>query len=145
MITIDGRILDTDARWHQWCKEHGIKDPFQERYDRIKSEWKIVNGVECWEFNSPEDQSWEEEWKKRRDEYLRQMHTFRLWDLHFWMDDWDSFQRMGNSYVDMSIYMPCDLANRQCAMTCAYFLGDCPRQKEELKSPIKGLEGRYEI
>ena len=142
MITIDGRILDTDARWHRWCKEHGIKDPFQECYDRIKSERKIVDGVECWEF-SPEEQAWEEEWKKRRDEYLRQKHTFRLWDLHFWMDDWDSFQRMGNSYVDMSIYMPCDLANRQCALACAYFLGDCPRQKEELKSPIKGLEGRY--
>ena len=143
MTTIDSRILDTDARWREWCEEHNIQNPFKERSNHTKIEHKIVNGVECWEF-SPEDQAWEEEWKKRRDEYLWQEQTFRLWDMHFWMDDWEKFQRMGvGGYVDMSIYLPCDLANRQCAMTCAYFLGECPRQEEELKSPVKGLEGRY--
>ena len=60
MITVDGRILDTDARWREWCEEHGIKDPFQEDDDHIKIKRKIVNGVECWEFR-PVEQAWEEE------------------------------------------------------------------------------------
>ena len=136
IITIDGRILDTCVRWQEWCEERGIEDPYKER---SKSRRKTINGVECWKFEDNPDP----EWKKRWDEYLRQMNTFRLWDLHFQMDDWDEFQRMGNDYVDMSIYLPCDLADRQCAMTCAYFLGECPRESEKLKSPIKGLEGRY--
>ena len=126
MITVDGRIFDTDLRWKYWCKEHGITDPFKEKY----------------EHDSPEY----EDWKKRRDEYLRLEHTFRVWDCHFWMD-WERFEEFFRNeiYADISIYLPCDCANRQCSLACAYFLGECPRQEEELKSPIKGLEDRYEI
>lgn len=149
MVTIDGRILDTDLRWEEYCKENNIPDPFKERMDRIEIKEVVINGVRGWESEwdrSPEALAWEEDWKKRRDEYLRLMHTFRLWDMHFWMEDWEQFQRMGEGeYVDMSIYLPCDLASRQCSMTCAYFGTECPRARgEELKSPIEGLEGRYE-
>ena len=30
MITVDGRIFDTDLRWRKYCRAHNIKDPFKE-------------------------------------------------------------------------------------------------------------------
>lgn len=84
---------------------------------------------------------------KKRDEYLRLDHTFRLWDFHFWMP-WEKFKwhcGFDKEYTDVSIYMPCDCAERQCNMECAYFSSECPREKEELKTPkILGFEGRWE-
>ena len=132
MITVDERIFDTDLRWEKYCKAHNIKNPFKEEIKRITSK--------------KYEKAWYEDWKKRRDEYLRLEHTFRAWDCHFWMD-WEKFERFfrNETYTDMSIYLPCDCADRQCSLACAYFLGKCPRQEEELKSPIKGLEGRYEV
>ena len=105
------------------------------------------NGKQCTVIRSetPEEIAWRTEWVKRRDEYLRLEHTFRLWDFHFWMP-WEKFRKhleWSVDFADTSIYMPCDAAERQCSMTCAYFGGDCPRVEEELKSPIKGLEGEY--
>ena len=152
MITVDGRIFDTDLRWKYWCKEHGIIDPFKEirEHDAYQHHIKINasgNEIFVWERDdSPEYRAWYEDWEKRRDEYLRQQHTFRAWDCHFWMD-WERFEKFfqNESYTDISIYLPCDCANRQCSMRCVYFLGECPRQEEELKSPVNGLEGRYEI
>ena len=152
MITVDGRIFDTDLRWKYWCKEHGIIDPFKERdeHDAYQHRKEIINGHEVFVWdkdNSPEYKAWHEDWEKRRDEYLRQQHTFRLWDFHFWMD-WERFEKFiehEESFTDISIYLPCDCANRQCSLTCAYFGEKCPRENEELKCPIPGLEGRYEI
>ena len=149
MITVDGHFFDTEYKWQKYCKENNIKDPFKERIDKVKLQRKVINGLECWEGEwdrSPEAQAREEEWKKRRDEYLRLENTFRLWDMHFWIDDWDEFQTMGEGgYVDMSIYLPCDIASRQCSMRCEYFGKECLRDREELKCPIPGLEDRYEI
>jgi len=75
------------------------------------------------------------------------MHTFRLWDFHFWMP-WPQFKQhldWSKTLADVSIYMPCDAAERQCSMACAYFGKDCPRVKEELQIPlILGFDGRWE-
>ena len=94
-----------------------------------------------------EEKVQEQEWKKRRDEYLRLSHTFRLWDFHFWMH-WEEFQlyaKYGEDFTDISIYLPCDCVERQCNMACQYFGGKCPRETEELKTPeILGFEGRWE-
>ena len=140
---VDGRLLDTDNRWEDYCAFNKIENPFtgklkkEEIMVRIKD--KDIPGERI-EIRKPT-----EEWKKRRDEYLRLCHTFRLWDLHFWIDNWDKLKWYGNEYVDTSIYMPCDVASRQCDMMCAYFLHECPRAKEELKTPeILGFDGRWE-
>ena len=147
--TIDGRILETDYKWSEYCKEHGIKNPFWESQDKFKARChdEVRNGIKCTiiDAESPEEITWRTEWVKRRDEYLRLEHTFRLWDFHFWMD-WSRFQehlKWSKDFADTSIYMPCDTAERQCSMACAYFGAKCPRVKEEVKNPIKGLEGEY--
>lgn len=153
MITIDGRILDTDNRFHDYCMVNKIKDPFREDRERFakrcRKEFRDGHEVTIIDTNiDPEEEAWRQEWAKRRDEYLRLSHTFRLWDFHFWMDDWEKFQWYGrnDSYVDMSIYMPCDIASRQCNMECAYFGKECPREKEDLRAPeILGFEGRWEF
>lgn len=105
------------------------------------------NGKQCTVIRSetPEEIAWRSKWVKRRNKYLRLEHTFRLWDFHFWMP-WEKFKKhleWSVDFTDTSIYMPCDAAERQCSMECAYFGGDCPRVKEELKSPINGVEGEY--
>lgn len=143
-------ILDTDNRFFDYCMTKGIKNPFREYMDmfarRCSMEERNGHATTVIREETEEEKAWNTEWAKRRDEYLRLMHTFRLWDFHFWMDDWDKFQRYGNEYVDMSIYMPCDIASRQCNMTCPYFGGKCPRETEELKCPeMLGFEGRWEF
>lgn len=150
-LIIDGRILDTDNRFFDYCQHMKIKDPFREDRERFAKRCRkeTRNGHEVTIIdtsNSPEEEAWRAEWAKRRDKYLRLNHTFRLWDFHFWMDDWEKFKWYGNEYVDMSIYMPCDIASRQCSMECAYFLHECPRAKEELRAPeMLGFEGRWEF
>ena len=146
--TIDGRILDTDNRFFDYCLTNHIKDPFRENLDRFSKrvERKIdEKGHDYW-IVDPEEEAWLAEWAKRRDEYLRLSHTFRLWDFHFWMD-WPQFEqhlRWSKEFTDTSIYMPCDCADRQCNTTCAYFGAECPRLKEELKNPLN-FEGRWEF
>ncbi len=152
-ITVDGRILDTDNRFHDYCMERKIKDPFwedQQRFSNKIEHKQDEKGRDYWVVDTtktPEDEAWEKNWEKRRDEFLRLEHTFRLWDFHFWMDDWDRFKSFWNSqWVDTSAYMPCDIASRQCNMECAYFGKECPREKEELRAPeILGFDGRWEF
>lgn len=51
---------------------------------------------------------------------------------------WEDQQRFSDRV------MPCDCADRQCSMECAYFGKECPRMKEELKTPeILGFNGRF--
>lgn len=147
---IDGRYLETDNKWHEYCKEHGIKNPFQESQNKFNARChkEVRDGIECTIINSetPEEIAWRTEWIKRRDKYLRLEHTFRLWDFHFWMP-WEKFKKhleWSTNFADTNIYMPCDAAERQCNIKCAYFGRDCPRVKEELKSPINGVEGEYQ-
>lgn len=150
MTTIDGRILDTDNRFHDYCLRNKIKDPFREGQERFSKKVEDENGRNYWIIDtddSPEEVTWRTEWAKRRDEYLRLSHTFRLWDFHFWMTRtaFERHLRWSKEFADTSIYMPCDCAERQCSMKCAYFSGECPRQKEELRAPeILGFEGRWE-
>ena len=149
--TIDGRILDTDNRFNDYCDTFGITNPFCEERQRLNKRMskQIVNGHEITFIDpeGPDDLLWRIDWTKRRNEYLRLDHTFRLWDFHFWMP-WEKFKwhcGFDKEYTDVSIYMPCDCADRQCSMECAYFLHECPREKEELKTPeILGFEGRWE-
>lgn len=152
-ITVDGRILDTDNRFHDYCMERKIKDPFwedQQRFSNKIEHKQDEKGHDYWVVDTTktqEDEAWEKDWAKRRDEFLRLEHTFRLWDFHFWMDDWDRFKSFwNNQWVDTSAYMPCDIASRQCNMECAYFGKECPREREELRAPeILGFEGRWEF
>ena len=143
-MIVDSRILDTDYRFRDYCQYNKIIDPFKEDMDRFskRCHQEDRNGHRITIVEIDEDK----EWEKRRDDFLKVAHTFRIWDFHFWMDDWEKFQRYGrNEYVNMNIYMPCDLANRQCSMFCAYFGKKCPRENgEELKSPIPGLNKRWE-
>ena len=112
-----------DIRFFAFCQKHGIKNPFEKRYNKDLF------------FILPEDK----EWKIRRDKYLRLMHTFRLWEKHFKMD-WDKFQRemeWVKDYADITIYCPCDCADRQCSMWCRYFKGECTRGDKELENPVE--------
>ena len=147
--TIDGRMLETDNKWFEYCQEQGITNPFREEMDNFAKRCSVIerNGKQCTVIRSetPEEIAWRAEWAKRRDEYLRLEHTFRLWDFHFQMP-WEKFSKhleWSKNYADISIYMPCDAADRQCNMACAYFLSECPRKTGELKSPVKGVEGEY--
>ena len=151
-MKIDGRMLDTDNRFFDYCRRKKIKNPFKENLDafarRCSKEERDGYEVTIIREKTAEEEVWEKEWKKRRDEYLRLSHAFRLWDFHFWMN-WEEFSwhcGFDKEFTDVSIYMPCDCADRQCNMTCAYFGGKCPREKEELKIPeILGFEGRWEF
>lgn len=143
---IDGRILDADEKFRLYCKEHGIQDPFQEERERFKKRCHDGNykGIPCMVVDpeTKEDIAWRQEWEKRRDEYLQLRDTFILWEDHFWMP-WEQFKKylkFHGTYADTSIYMPCDAADRQCDMTCAYFGAKCPREEEQLKCPIKEYE-----
>lgn len=149
MITIDGRVLDTDNRFYDYCLVNHIKDPFRESNEmfarRCSTEERNGHTATVIREKTEEEKAWEKDWAKRRDEYLRLNHTFRMWDFHFWMDDWEKFQWYGRD-VDMNIYMPCDIASRQCNMMCLYFGGKCPRETEELQAPeILGFKGRWEF
>ena len=72
--------------------------------------------------------------------------VFRAWECHFWMI-WTEFEKTFK-YSNKNIikrYLPCDCADRQCNMACAYFGGKCPRENEELKIPESlGFNGRWE-
>ena len=135
-MAVNMNMLDEDNRWHDYCATNNIKDPFLEEWiDTHITNPRVTN-----------DDDWHKEWVRRRDDYLRMRHTFRMWDFHFWMD-WEEFQshaKYSKDYTDISIYLPCDCAGRQCNMACAYFGTKCPREKEELKNPLN-FEGRWEF
>lgn len=143
---INPQFLDTSERWENYCKERGIKNPlfsrpgqlYPKKFNFLDSEIEgyvhktDFNGIEVEKFYSREEM----------DEYLRLRGIFFMWDYHFWMIDWDNFQKHGDSEG----YYPCDLANRQCNMACKYFGEKCPRESEELKCPKElDFEGRWEI
>lgn len=138
---IDERIFDTEMRWEDYAHYVGIKDPFQEsRIDRV-----IKQAGRKW-ITEPMDEERRKYWNEQKDNYLRLMRTFCLWDFHFWMD-WERFQDSLNDerLADTSIYLPCDTVERQCSMACPHFGEEkCPRMIEELKSPIDGIDGRWE-
>lgn len=118
---IDERILDTNNRFHDYCMERKIRNPFQNTEEIGQAAQKDI--------------------------YLCLEHTFRLWDFHFWMP-WEQFSQYFKyeNYADTSIYLPCDCIDRQCAMTCAYFGGKCPREKTEIQTPkLLGFEGRWKF
>ena len=69
------------------------------------------------------------------DEYIKLRNEFVLWELHkdcFWTD----FQNYLKIYKHTTEYLPCDCAERQCNMACAYFGGKCARETESLKNPL---------
>ena len=141
-------ILDTHERWNDFCEAMGIDSPFQREQELFKARcsYKDENGwkvLQVRDFTEEEEQlmTFIKEWKK---DYLRLEHKFDLWDYHFWMT-WDEFEPFLKEYGSEIDYYPCDCAERQCALTCQYFGKECPRAKEELKSPISGLDGRWEI
>ena len=143
---MDGRIFDTAERFDDYCVERKIKNPFWEDKQRF-SRRVDEKGYDYWIVDTTKTQE-DEAWKKRRDEYLRLEYTFRLWDYHFWMprEQFEAHLKWFKNYADTSIYMPCDCADRQCSMECAYFGKECPRMKEELKTPeILGFNGRWEF
>ena len=121
-----------DTKFFAFCQDHGIKDPFEERYEILKHK-------DLFFLTVPEGKEWERKWRVKRDKYLRLKHTFRLWEKHFTMD-WDKFQsemEWAKDYADISIYCPCDCAGRQCSMWCRYFKGECKRGDKELENPVE--------
>ena len=150
--TVDARMLDTDWRWEDYRRRRGIKNPFTEDMldfqERCSYEADIYGHIITHiRLENEEEKARREEREKYKSEYQRLEHTFRLWDFHFWME-WARFKKhleWSTDLADTSIYMPCDAADRQCSMTCAYFGEKCPRIKEELKIPqILGFDGRWE-
>ena len=132
-----------------YCNIFGIADPFreaQERFHKKVTKHSTPSGGEYWivdTMETKEDEEWEKEWEVRRDEYLRLEHVFRLWEFHDKLS-WDKFQaeiEYGKRFTDdWKRYLPCDCAERQCAMTCQYFSGECPRRNgEELIPPNEVL------
>ena len=126
--------LDTENRWHDFCQYYGIRNP---------------RAVDYSPFYQGEDNNLAiSDYQADLKNYLRLAHTFRLWDFHFWMN-WMEFQRYckySKEFADISVYLPCDCVDRQCDLECPYFFGECPRNKgEELKSPIDGVDGRWEF
>ena len=141
---IDSRMLEADDRWYEYCILNNIRDPFKESQERISKriheetdeKGHRITVIDAAPLN---ESAWQSAWKKRRDVYLQLQHTFKLWDYHFWMP-WEEFKRQMNfsrQYADVSIYMPCDAAERQCSMECAYFSAKCPRAEHPLKNPLK--------
>lgn len=130
-------FLDTEDRWEDYCQKKGIENPFI-----YKLNGKLIpveiNGLKCYETHFIEE---DYPPKEIIDSYVRLRDKFRMWDYHFWMTDWEVFKQSGNSKG----YFPCDLAERQCSMACKYFGKKCPREVEELKCPIEGIEGRWKI
>lgn len=138
-------IIATDMKWIDYCTLNNIRNPFEESQERLRKRMhKEVDekGHEVTVIDAAplDEPAWRSGWTKRRDAYLRLMHTFRLWDFHSWMP-WDEFKKQAQfskQYADASIYMPCDCAERQCSVECTYFGGKCPREQEPLKCPISG-------
>lgn len=122
--------LDTDNRFFDYRIEKRIPSVVKEYLKLVEADQEEVDLA------------------KSREEYLRLAHTFRLWDYHFWMPwaEFEEYAKLSKEFTDTSIYLPCDCADRQCAMTCTYFLGECPRREEELRAPeILGFDGRWEF
>ena len=124
----------------EYCDTFGITDPFQEDQERFHKKIKHCispTGREYWEVDTtktPEEEEWELENRKKKDEYIRLRYIFHLWEFHNIMV-WDDFQREieFSKYFtdDWKRYLPCDCAGRQCAMTCTYFGTKCPRVNGE--------------
>lgn len=132
-----------------YCYAFGITDPFQEEQERFSKRvttHHTSSGGTYWEVDTTkteEDIAWEEEQKKKKSEYLRLEHIFRLWELHDKLS-WERFQKeieyCSRFTDDWKRYLPCDCAERQCAMTCQYFSGECPRRNgKELIPPNEVL------
>lgn len=120
-------------KWNKFAAEHNIKDPFEERYKEIALDPVFTLPL------SP-TKEWEE-WKKRRDKYLRLKHTFMLWELHK-VKPWREFKwELGNwNFAEgKELYAPCDCADRQCVFLCQYFDNGCTRGIEELENPVLKL------
>ena len=114
--TIESQLL-----WKDYCETRGIANPYKEQIDSNNN------------------------WHKRRKEYDKLQQIFLFWDYHFYMG-WAEFQerRKYEHDIDLSMYEPCDYAERQCALTCPYFQNGCCRSEEELKTPqILGFEGKW--
>lgn len=130
-----------------YCYTFGITDPFQEEQERFsKRVTKRINpsGTEYWEVDTTkteEELAWEAEQKKKKSKYLRLEHIFRLWELHDKLS-WERFQKeieyCSRFTDDWKRYLPCDCAERQCNMWCAYFGTECPRKRgEDLYPPTE--------
>lgn len=123
-----------------YCELYHITDPFeedQERFSKRVTTHHTPSGGTYWEVDmtkTEEDIAWEVAQKKKKNEYLRLEHIFRLWEFHDRLN-WDDFQREIESSKhftdDWKRYLPCDCAGRQCNMWCAYFGTECPRKKGE--------------
>lgn len=107
-------------KWRKFAAEHNIKEYF-EKYD----------------ITFPLS----DEWKERRDKYLRLKHTFMLWELHK-VKPWREFKwELGNwNFAEgKELYAPCDCADRQCVFLCQYFDNGCTRGIKELENPVLRL------
>lgn len=132
IMDIKDKMIEIDYDFEQYCQKKGIKDPFKEDWEHRH---KMTN-IATWEYPE-DDEQWQMEWYKRKEEYLRMRHEFVLWELHFWLD-WEEFMKyakFSKEYVDIKKYLPCDCAGRQCNMWCIYFGEKCIREEEELKIP----------
>lgn len=119
-------------KWNKFAAEHNIEDPFEEHFKELD---KYAAGP-TFVFLPPSD-----EWKKRRDKYLRLKHTFMLWELHK-IKPWREFKwELGNWNLaeGKELYAPCDCADRQCVFLCQYFDNGCTRGIEELENPVLKL------
>lgn len=150
--TIDSRILDTDNRFFDYCDTFGIANPFNEEQEKFQERCTYESDeyghtITYIRPENPIEAAWRQEYREKKDRYLRLEHTFRLWDFHFWMTRtaFEQHLRWSKEYADTSIYLPCDTVERQCDMMCAYFSGECPREKVELRAPeMLGFDGRWE-
>ena len=136
-------LLETEDKWRNYCKVNNIINPFDYMVASKLKRTKIT-------FDNREVDGFEVEIKKESyptnediKEYLRLKDKFFAWDGHFWMSDWEQFQKQFKAEG----YVPCDLVGRQCYMACEYFGKNCLREREELKCPISGLDKnkRWEI
>lgn len=111
-------------KWRKFAAEHNIKDPFEEQFEKYDPTFPLSD-----------------EWRERRDKYLRLKHTFMLWELHK-VKPWREFKwELGNwNFAEgKELYAPCDCADRQCVFLCQYFDNGCTRGIEELENPVLRL------
>lgn len=111
-------------KWRKFAAEHNIKDPFEEYFEKYDITFPLSD-----------------EWKERRDKYLRLKHTFMLWELHK-VKSWREFKwELGNwNFAEgKGLYAPCDCADRQCVFLCQYFDNGCTRGIKELENPVLRL------
>lgn len=121
-------------KWRKFAAEHNIEDPFEEHLKELDKYRTAADST--FDFLPPSD-----EWKKRRDKYLRLKHTFMLWEFHK-IKPWREFKwELGNwnFAVGKELYAPCDCAERQCNFMCQYFDNGCMRKKKELENPVLKL------